>query len=133
MSPVFDVAEQLVLVDLVDGQEQSRGSETLGKLAMHDRARRLIEKQVDVLVCGAISRSLELLLVAGGVRVLALRCGDVDEVVQAYRDGTLQEGRFIMPGCCRGRQRGGGGGGGGGGGRRRRRRGYPGSGLEELE
>lgn len=57
-----------------------------------------------MLVCGAISWPLEALVAASGIRVIPLICGDVEEVVQALRNGTLDDEQFAMPGCCRKRQ-----------------------------
>ncbi|NLX55501.1 MAG: hypothetical protein GXY58_10340 [Planctomycetaceae bacterium] len=100
VSPVFDVAERIVLVDLARPESDVRVTEELGRMGPHARVRRLAELQVDVLVCGAISWSLEALIAAGGIRVVRLVCGDVDEIVRAFRDGTLDDDRFAMPGCC---------------------------------
>jgi predicted Fe-Mo cluster-binding NifX family protein len=104
VSPVFDVAEHVVLVDLDDNQDESQHTESLGNTAPHERARRLSELGVEVLVCGAISWPLEALLTANGIRVIPLICGDVVAVVRAFRDGTLKDERFAMPGCCRKRR-----------------------------
>lgn len=106
VSPVFDVAEQVRLVDLAGEDDGSQRTESLGSLASHDRARRLAELGVNVLVCGAISWPLEALLAAKGIRVISLVCGDVEEVVKAFRNGTLEDEQFAMPGCCRSRRRG---------------------------
>ncbi len=57
-----------------------------------------------MLVCGAISWSLEALLTSHGIRVIPFVCGEVAEVMQAFRDGTLQHPRYAMPGCCRKRR-----------------------------
>ncbi len=101
VSPVFDVAANVLLVELDENAEESgRHTESLGGTSPHERARRLADLGVDVLVCGAISWPLEALLAAGGVRVVPLVCGPVDEVVQAFRNGTLEDGRYAMPGCC---------------------------------
>ena len=104
VSPVFDVAEQVLLIDLDDEKDGSRHTESLGSTTPHDRAKQLAALGVDLLVCGAISWPLEALLTAGGIRVIPLVCGQVDEVVQALRDGEIEEERFAMPGCCRKRQ-----------------------------
>jgi len=104
VSPVFDVAEHVVLVDLDDNQDKSQHTQSLGSTAPHQRAQRLSEMGVDVLVCGAISWPLEALLTANGIRVIPLICGEVAEVVRAVRDGTLKDERFAMPGCCRKRR-----------------------------
>lgn len=104
VSPVFDVARQVLLVDL-DGEDNGRRYlENLGSLGPHDRARRLAELKVNVLVCGAISWPLETLVAASGIRVISLVCGEVEEVVRAFREGTLETERFAMPGCCRKRR-----------------------------
>lgn len=113
VSPVFDVAEQLLLVDLNRQEHNSRVTESLGRMGSQERVQRLSELGVDVLVCGAISWPLEALLTAGGIRVIPLVCGDVNEVVRAFGEGTLDEQRFAMPGCCGKRRHG----------RQRRRRG----------
>ena len=105
VSPVFDVAAQVLLIDLDDEEDGSRRTESLGSAAPHDRARRLTELGVDVVVCGAISWPLKALLATSGIRVIPLVCGDVEEVVGAFRDGTLADERFAMPGCCRKRLR----------------------------
>ena len=104
VSPVFDVAEQVLLVDLDREDDGSRRTESLGTTAPHDRAQRLAELGVNVLVCGAISWPLEALLAASGIRVIPLVCGKVEDVVRAFCDGTLENERFAMPGCCRKRR-----------------------------
>ena len=110
VSPVFDVAEQAVLVDLNGRQESDRCTESLRGMALHQRAERLAELGVDVLLCGAISWQLEMLLTSGGIQVVSLICGDVEEVLKAFRNGTLKNEQYAMPGCCgrmrRGRRRG---------------------------
>jgi len=105
VSPVFDVAEQILLVDLDREEDGSRRTESLGSTAPHERVRRLAELGVGVLVCGAISWPLQALLTARGIRVVPLICGEVEEVMQAFRDGTLENEKFAMPGCCRKRRR----------------------------
>lgn len=115
VSPVFDVAEYLLLVDLDREEDGQRQTAMLASSLPHERARQLAELGVDVLLCGAISWSLEALLTQNGIRVVPLVCGAVEEVVTAFREGTLEQGGFAMPGCCRSRRR--------GSDRRRRRRG----------
>jgi len=100
VSPVFDVAEQALLVDL-DTKDGHRCTKSLGSTVPQQRAQRLAELEVDVVVCGAISWPLEALLTTNGIQVISLICGDVEEVIQALRDGTLEDGRFAMPGCRR--------------------------------
>jgi predicted Fe-Mo cluster-binding NifX family protein len=100
VSPVFDVAEQILLVDLDEKGVGHRQTVYFGNSSPHERARRLTDLAVDVILCGAISWSLDALLVAGGIRVIPLLCGEVEEVIEAFRDGLIEEARFAMPGCC---------------------------------
>jgi predicted Fe-Mo cluster-binding NifX family protein len=100
VSPVFDVAEQLLLVAMVGAAERSRHEETLTEEPAELRARRIAELGVTVLICGAISRPLESLLWAQGIEVIPRICGDIEDVLQAYRVGALEDGYFMMPGCC---------------------------------
>jgi predicted Fe-Mo cluster-binding NifX family protein len=61
---------------------------------------------VETLVCGAISRELEALLVEEGILVIARICGTIDDVLNAYAAGTLGAPQYAMPGCCgQGRRR----------------------------
>jgi len=101
VSPVFDVAEHVLLVDSDDENGGSRRVESLGSTALHERVRRLAELGVDVLVCGAISAPLSTLLASQGIKVIPLICGDVDEIVRAFCEGSFEEEQFAMPGCCR--------------------------------
>ena len=100
VSPVFDVAEQILLVDLNEKGVGRRQTVYFGNSSPHERARRLAELAVDVMLCGAISRSLDALLVANGIQVIPLLCGKVKEVIEAFRDGLIEEGGFDMPGCA---------------------------------
>lgn len=103
VSPVFDVATQLLVVDVIAGEaaftEQHR-------ISGADRARAVAEFGVDVLICGAISRQLEDLLLASGVDVIAEVRGPVTDVVRACLAGGIVQPSFLMPGCHSRRRRG---------------------------
>jgi len=105
ISPVFDAASRLVLVDVDNGREVWRTDEGLEEADMAPRARRVAELGVDVLICGAISRPLEAMLRSAGVDVIPQTCGQVEEVLQAFLSGQLTEKAFLMPGCCGRRRR----------------------------
>ena len=113
VSPVFDVARLLLVVDIDDGTEVFRDEAILEETQLVPRTRRVTQLGVDVLICGAISMPLEAMLVSAGVRVIPHTCGTVEEVFQAFASGRLTDKAFLMPGCCgrrrrfRGRHRGG--------------------------
>jgi len=105
ISPVFDVAGRLLLVDVEGDREIGRAEVALEDQDVGPRARHVGELGVDVLICGAISRPLEMMLQSAGMEVIPHTCGNVEEVLRAYRAGELSEGAFVMPGCCGHRRR----------------------------
>jgi len=111
----------VLVVDLNGGVEQAREDVAFDVQDPHLRAARLTQTGANVLVCGAISRPLELAIMAAGIEVIPQTCGEVETVLAAYTDGRLYQGDFLMPGCCGRRRRfqGGRGGRGRGGGRGR--------------
>jgi len=104
VSPVFDVAQTMVLVDLDGDHERSRQTVPLRSPDLGRRVAELTQHGVDVLICGAISRLLEALLHAAAIQVIPQTCGAVEEVLRAFVAGRLDEPQFLMPGCC-GRRR----------------------------
>jgi predicted Fe-Mo cluster-binding NifX family protein len=105
ISPVFDVAGQLLVVDLRDSTIPTRRLEILPEEAPELRAQRVQALGIETLICGAVSRPLEALLTAKRIEVLPRICGDVEEVLQAFMSERLRDDRFAMPGCCGRRQR----------------------------
>lgn len=97
ISPVFDVAQQVLLVDL-DSNQVVRQHLSLGSGDPFCRAREIVDLGAELLVCGAISHSLEKALVHAGVRVAGFTCGDVDTILAALQTGRLGEACFRMPG-----------------------------------
>lgn len=84
ISPVFDTSSRLVLVDIEEGKEQGRRVVELGADSFPTRARRLTELEVNVLICGPISRPLAEMVSASGVVVIPWVSAPVEGVVRAY-------------------------------------------------
>jgi predicted Fe-Mo cluster-binding NifX family protein len=105
VSPVFDVAKRLLVVDVDGGSEVSRGEVRLEDTRPWTRATHLAQLKVNTLICGAISRPLESMLGSVHVRVVPLACGSVEQVLGAFLAGNLAEDAFLMPGCCARRRR----------------------------
>jgi predicted Fe-Mo cluster-binding NifX family protein len=105
ISPVFDSAGNVLLIELENGRETRRESRSLSQNELLARAGELLKLAPDVLVCGAISAPLETLLISAGVRVIGFLCGPVDEVVAAFLSGNIAKPEFSMPGCRGWRQR----------------------------
>jgi len=108
VSPVFDVAASLLVVDMADGREEARVTVELTAMDPLRRAQQVASLSPDVLICGAVSWPLEMALTSAGVRVIPQICGGIGEVLEAFANGDLGQDRFLMPGCCgRRRMRGG--------------------------
>ena len=98
VSPVFDVARRLLLVEIDQGRVCSRMEHALPR---EDRPAAVARLGVEVLICGAVSLGLQRRLRSLGIEVLSETCGPIDEVIQAYLEGTLGDSRFAMPGSQR--------------------------------
>ena len=119
ISPVFDVARTLMVLDIGGGRILERREIALGA-GQVGRIEGLADAGVEVLLCGAISQPFSGLLDARGVKVVPFISGEVEEVVRAYLTGALDCPRFMMPGCRKRTSLGGVNGCGGKGGRRGR-------------
>jgi predicted Fe-Mo cluster-binding NifX family protein len=102
VSSAFDFAHRLLLVDIENGTEVSRSEISLTPESIHQRAARLKALGIDVLICGAISRSLASQVAASGIEVLPYVVGQVDEILRAYLAGQLSQPQFAMPGYWKG-------------------------------
>ncbi|MGB9609325.1 MAG: NifB/NifX family molybdenum-iron cluster-binding protein, partial [Bryobacteraceae bacterium] len=105
ISPVFDTAGSVLLIDLENGREIRRESRSLSRNELLARAGEFLQLEANVLICGAISAPLETLLISSGVHVIGFLCGPVDEVVAAFLNGNIAKPEFSMPGCRAWRQR----------------------------
>jgi len=107
VSPVCDEARNFLVVDVRDDREVGRsqfemtapGSDLAG------RATQLLDWGVNTVICGAISKELEAMLQGVGIEVISHVCGNVEEVLQAFWTGGLEQDRFALPGCVRRRHR----------------------------
>jgi len=100
IAPVFDVAENMLLVDIEDGREQSRVDVSLRYGEPYSRAAEVASHKAEVLICGAISAPLEYALHSMDIQVIGFLCGSVQEVLDAYVSGSLSTAHtFTMPGC----------------------------------
>lgn len=99
ISTVFDSAEQLLIVETETADSDKI---TLQKFVATDpagRAAELKHRGVDVLICGAISRPMQALIMAQGIIVHPFVRGEVHAIITAYRNNTLGLSVFSLPGC----------------------------------
>jgi predicted Fe-Mo cluster-binding NifX family protein len=108
IAPVFDVARQVSLVETEGGRRIGERNEVLPEGDPGARILRLVELHVDWLICGAISRPVQEMAAAQGIRVVPFMAGEPREVTEAWLSGALAPESFAMPGCggrrrrCRG-------------------------------
>jgi predicted Fe-Mo cluster-binding NifX family protein len=104
VSPVFDEANRILLVDVYEKQEQHRQEEPLTSRNPFERAQLLPRLGVNILICGMISQTQQTAIASAGIRIIPHICGPMDEVIAAFLDGRIESGEMLMPGCS-GRRR----------------------------
>ncbi|MGC9293412.1 MAG: NifB/NifX family molybdenum-iron cluster-binding protein [Acidobacteriaceae bacterium] len=104
VSPVFDVAANLLLVDVEDGHEVRREERKLSGADPFARTAEFLRCGAETLLCGAISAPIAARVAAAGVQVVGFTCGKVDDVLRAYLNGGAAGRAFVMPGCQRWRR-----------------------------
>lgn len=122
IAPVFDVASQIRLLEVDSGRMVAETAEAVGALTPAEKALRLAESGVDLLLCGAISRVTRVMVEAYGIRVVPFVTGDLACVVEALLADRLADAVHAMPGCRGGARR-----------RRRGNRGFAEDGALERE
>jgi predicted Fe-Mo cluster-binding NifX family protein len=105
VSPVFDVSDSLIVIDIQNGVEVRRQQINLASRDSFERAQEVSRLGAQVLICGAVSHPLETVLIGAGIRVFGFICGELESVIGAFQDGQLSNTRYLMPGCCGKRQR----------------------------
>ncbi len=105
ISPVFDVASRLLVVETDGGMALERQEKPLHETQLRARAQHVARLGVGILICGAVSWPLEQMLVASGVQVVPQTCGPVEDILQAFLSGRLVDQAFLIPGCCGRRRR----------------------------
>jgi len=105
VSPVLDVAARFLLITVEQGQETAREDLLFEAAGALERVRQVARLGVEAVVCGAVSRPLDLALRSAGIQVVTDICGQVDDVLAAFIGGRLNQAEYLMPGCC-GRRRG---------------------------
>ena len=101
VSPVFDEAGWILVVDISNGREECRQKEGLLTHKSYERAQQLLKMGVDLLICGMISQEQEAALCSVGIQVIPHVCGPLDEVIAAFLNGRIESDAMLMPGCER--------------------------------
>jgi len=106
VSSAFDFSARVLVMEMENDEEMSRSQILLESRSSSQRVNQLKSLEVDILICGAISRTLAEMITAAGIQVLAYTTGRIDDVLEAYITGRLAESQFTMPGCWPGARKG---------------------------
>jgi predicted Fe-Mo cluster-binding NifX family protein len=104
ISPVFDEARRVLLLDISEKQEQHRQEESLIAQTPFERAQLLPKLGVDLLICGMISQAQQAAIASAGIKIIPHICGRIEDVISVFLDGRIENGELLMPGCT-GRKR----------------------------
>lgn len=107
VSPLFDVARNLLVAEIESGEVLNRLRYEMGEQSVAGRVRLLSSVGASALLCGGISRPMAMMVQGQGIQLVPWIAGEVEEVLGAYAAGRLPAPQFMMPGCRRrGRGRG---------------------------
>ena len=98
VSPLFDVASRVRIIDCRDAGRVERGTLLLEGMTEVQRVTLLKRIGVQCVVCAGISGLCSLLLRGAGIQVVDGVVGEVEDVVDAHQRGRVMEERFRMPG-----------------------------------
>lgn len=96
VSPVFDAAGKLLVVDIKDNTVCSKFETEIIGDHFPVKVIKLKELQIDTLICGAISMPLFYMIKNIGVNVIPWVSGMTEDILRAFLDETLFQ--FLMPG-----------------------------------
>jgi predicted Fe-Mo cluster-binding NifX family protein len=99
VSPLFDTAQQFLLLELCGGEIIERRELNASGVPPFLKAEFLAGMGVQVLICGGISSFFYRQLLALGIQVIPWVAGEVEEVLQAYLHSRLPCKRYALPGC----------------------------------
>jgi predicted Fe-Mo cluster-binding NifX family protein len=106
VAPVLDWCSTILLIPKKAGKSWHDGEQLTIKTNVFDLLRLLHSKDVSPVICGALSPHALRYGQHLGLEFICGISGAIDEVVEAYRAGELDQPRFRLPGCrCKGRPR----------------------------
>lgn len=98
ISPVFDSAQTILLATVKNGEIVSEAKEFIPGNIPTNLAKMLVAKEIDTLICGAISEQPARIIESAGITLVSFVTGNAEKLLHAYARGGSVE-RFQMPGC----------------------------------
>lgn len=101
VSPLLDTASRLLVLNEEGQLKSDRFEVSLVGMDLHTRCARIQALEIQILICGAVSRLFSVMLNGLGVHVISGISGGAEEVLDAYHHEGLSDPRFLMPGYKR--------------------------------
>ena len=98
ISPVLDSASKLLIIEDKTQEESSHFEVNLLEQDMSQRCAFIRKLDLDILICGAVSRQFREMLKACGIKIISGISGPAEDVLDAYLQGSLLHSGFFMPG-----------------------------------
>jgi len=98
VSPVLDTCTQLFMLESDGKKKTACKTISIKGSSIFERASEFQKLGIGSVICGAVSDSFYNLLREGAIDLICGVTGDIDDVIDAYRNGTLEQPRFRMPG-----------------------------------
>ena len=98
VSPVLDTATKLLIIENGNQKEKFRFEVYLVKQDISQKCSFIRRLEIDVLICGAVSRQFSRMLKASGINIISWISGPAKDVLKAYFHGNLLQPKFLMPG-----------------------------------
>ena len=89
VSPRFDCAQSVLVITIDEGEPPERQQLAVGQWAPHERINRLLELDVDTVICGGIDRWSVASLQSAGVTIYGWVTGEVEDALAALLRGDL--------------------------------------------
>ncbi|MBU3915487.1 dinitrogenase iron-molybdenum cofactor biosynthesis domain-containing protein [bacterium] len=99
ISPVFDSADTLLIAEIQNNKIISRQCESFEVKRLHFLLEMLLNQDVSVFICGAISEHPARIIEAGTIKLIPFISGNTDEILDVFARGVPIVPGFLMPGC----------------------------------
>ncbi len=99
VAPVLDWCSKIIIIPEEGVNAASGGQIDVMEGNIFIQMRTLREKGIKTLICGALSPEMLNYGESIGLRIIHGIAGEIEEVVQAYREEKLDQPRYWLPGC----------------------------------
>ncbi len=95
VSPRFDTAQELVLLEVIDGNVINRERQPLQAYSAAGKIKKLLEQGVDTLICGGIDRLSQQRISLNRIDVYSWVTGEIDDAVSCFLRDGLNSGTIL--------------------------------------